>query len=111
MFESGRLAGLGLDITAAPCAQHSAWRQPYPAAAQRRNRRAFPCTTAGSSETAAKGDFEYLVRLLKPRPVDARVGRRDIDVSAPGCNLAGIDKPGLHGVLRLGGALQAPFDR
>ena len=29
------------------------------------------------------GDFEYLVRLLKPRTVDPRVGRRHMDVQRP----------------------------
>ena len=53
------------------------------------------------------GDFEYLVRLLQPRTVDPRVGRRDMDVQKPDLNLPGI--PGLGGVLRLGGALRAPL--
>ena len=39
--------------------------------------------------TGAIGDFEYLVRLLQPRPVDARVGTRDMDVLDPGANLPG----------------------
>jgi hypothetical protein len=53
--------------------------------------------------------LEYLVRLLKPRPADARLGRRDMDVQGPGSNLPGIsDSPALKGVLRLGGALKVP---
>ncbi len=60
--------------------------------------------------TGSKGDFEYLVTLLKPQPVDARVGTRDMDVQDPGSNIPGITDPPLGGVLRLGGALQVPDD-
>ena len=70
-----------------------------------------PTTTAGSSAPAPIGDFEYLVRLLKPRGVDARVGNRDMDVRQPGSGLPGIDDPALGGVLRLGGALKVPDER
>ena len=65
--------------------------------------------------TGVVGDFEYLVRLLKPRPTDGRIGRRDIDVQRPGANIEGIiDEPGtaesdrLGGILKLGGALRIP---
>jgi hypothetical protein len=53
-------------------------------------------------------EFECLARLLRPKPADSRVGRRDLDARAPGSNLPGIDNPDLGGVLRLGGALHAP---
>ena len=43
--------------------------------------------------TGAGGDFEDLVKLLKPQVVDARVGYRDIDVQAPGSTLPGIAGP------------------
>ncbi len=33
------------------------------------------------------------MRLLKPRPADERVGRRDIDVQVPGSNMAGHHRP------------------
>jgi hypothetical protein len=48
--------------------------------------------------------------LLRPRPVDERVARRDIDVHRPaGPYLPGITTPpAIGGVLRLGGALQVP---
>ena len=65
--------------------------------------------------TGTVGDFEYLVRLLEPKPVDSRVGIRDMDVQQPGANLLGLrDKPGvpdedkLNGILKLGGALRIP---
>lgn len=48
------------------------------------------------------------MRLLKARPVDTRVGRRDLDVSEPGSNVRGQADPALGGVLKLGGALRVP---
>jgi hypothetical protein len=91
-FETGRLAGLGLDPSLAPTAVHGAW-VPYanrPAADQ------LCYYHRWFFRTSPAGDFEQLVRLLKPRTVDARVGNRDMAV------------PGLPGVLRLGGALKVP---
>ncbi len=48
------------------------------------------------------------MRLLQPRTVDPRVGRRDMDTQDPDANLPGI--PELGGILRLGGALRAPLE-
>ena len=103
-FETGRLAGLGLDPNGAPDATASAWA-PYPNQAQPGN---FPIYYRWYFQTGTAGDFEYLVDLLKPQPIDPRVGTRDIDVTDPGSNLPGINAAGLGGVLRLGGALQVP---
>ncbi|GAA0418492.1 hypothetical protein Acor_19470 [Acrocarpospora corrugata] len=104
VFESGRLAGLGLDPGATPSATHSAWGG-YPG----RDEPAHYCYYhRWSFRTGVVGDFEYLVRLLKPRRMDPRVGRRDMDARAPLPGLPGIDVPGLGGVLRLGGALRIP---
>lgn len=102
-FESGRLSGLGQNPDEAPFATASAWAD-Y---AGRKESTLFPYYHRWFFRSAAVGDFEYLVRLLKPRTVDARVGRRDMDVQAPGANLPGI--PELGGILRLGGALRAPL--
>jgi hypothetical protein len=103
-FETGRLAGLGLDPATAPGALHSSWvvypERPEPASLAFYHRWEF--------RTAPVGDFEYLVRLLKPRGLDARVGNRDVDVRRPGAGLPGIADPQLGGVLRLGGALKVP---
>ena len=104
-FERGRLAGLRLDPDLAPFATASAWAD-YP------NRPAslhIPYYYRWYFRTGGVGDFESLVRLLKWRTVDPRVGRRDMDVKAPGSNLPGIADADLHGVLRLGGALRAPL--
>jgi hypothetical protein len=103
-FETGRLAGLGKDPAHAPFATHSAWVS-Y---AGKDEPTLFPYYHRWYFRTSTVGDFEYLVRLLQPRTVDPRVGRRDMDVQKPGANLPGILN--LGGVLRLGGALRAPLE-
>ncbi|MGN6680859.1 MAG: hypothetical protein ACTHKL_24115, partial [Streptosporangiaceae bacterium] len=106
VFEPGRLAGLGLDPAGAPYASFSSWADyaGKPAGAD------LPYYFRWYFRTGDQGDFEYLVRLLQPRVVDARVGVREIDVRHPGDNIRGITDPLLGGVLRLGGALQVPKD-
>ena len=97
-FETGRLAGLGQDIPDATVATASAWDN---------NQTQFPYYYRWQFKTGDFGDFEYLVKLLKPRPVDKTVGVRDMDVLHPGANLPKIDVPAeLGGVLKLGGALR-----
>ncbi|WP_328681557.1 hypothetical protein OG905_37590 [Streptomyces sp. NBC_00322] len=105
-FETGRLAGLGRDPAGAPGALHSSW-SPYSGQPEPGN---IPVYHRWSFRTAPTGDFEYLVRLLKPRPPDARVGNRDMDTQEPGAGLppATPTDPGLDRVLRLGGALKVP---
>jgi hypothetical protein len=105
-FESGRLAGLGLDFAGLPSATHSAWT-PY---ANRKEPTHYPVYFRWDFRTGSIGDFEYLVRLLKPKPVDKRVGTRDIDVQKPGSNVPGITNPELNGILKLGGALRVPLE-
>lgn len=102
-FETGRLAGLGMNPDDAPHATFSAWGEGRPAPTQ------FPVYYRWFFRTGSQGDFEYLVRLLEPKPADSRVGRRDIDVQNPGSNISGIQNPDLEGVLKLGGALLAPL--
>jgi hypothetical protein len=104
-FETGRLAGIGKNPTLAPNATYSAWGpayggQPEPSV--------MPVYFRWYFRTGSKGDFEYLVTLLKPQPINAGVGTRDMDVQDPGSNIPGITDPALGGVLRLGGALQVP---
>ena len=70
VFETGRLAGLGLDPANAPEAMQSAWGA-YAAREQGSN---YPYYYRWYFRTGTVGDFEYLVRLLKPRTVDKRVG-------------------------------------
>ena len=90
-FETGRLAGLGLDPAGAPNATHVRLGRRTRAAP---SRQLCPYYYRWYFRTGAIGDFEYLVRLLKPQPVDPRVGTRDMDVQDPGSNLPGIDRPG-----------------
>jgi hypothetical protein len=103
-FESGRLAGLGWDPSKAPTAMASAWDS-YAGQQEPNN---FPYYFRWHFRTGDRGDFRYLVGLLKPQPVDPTVGTRDFDVTNPGSNLPGIVVPGLNGILRLGGALEVP---
>ncbi len=104
VFERGRLAGLGQDPTKAPSALASAWAS-Y---ANQQEQLNFPYYYRWQFTTGDRGDFRYLVTLLQPQPVDPAVGTRDFDVQDPGSNLPGIDKAGLKGILRLGGALEVP---
>lgn len=104
-FETGRLAGLGMGPEKAPHATASAW-EGY---AGREASTQFPIYHRWFFRTGARGDFEYLVRLLEPKPADSRVGRRDMDVQDPGSNISGIEDPDPEGVLKLGGALLAPL--
>lgn len=103
-FETGRLAGLGKPPTGVPSALTSAWES-Y---AGRADANALPYYHRFQFRTGKAGDFEDLVRALKPRTVDPRVGLRDMDVQRPGSNVPGIVAADLNGILRLGGALQAP---
>lgn len=106
VFESGRLTGLGLDPAESPHATFSAWASYQ--SGTKISPTSFPYYFRWYFRTGASGDFESLVRLLQPKPVDNRVGTRDMDVQAPGANLPGIDDPDLKGVLKLGGALRVP---
>jgi hypothetical protein len=104
VFETGRLAGLGEKPDLAPHATFSAWA-PYANKPEPTN---FPIYYRWYFRTGSLGDFEYLVRLIKPQPVDPRVGTRDMDVQDPSSNIPGIADAALGGVLRLGGALRVP---
>jgi hypothetical protein len=104
-FESGRLAGLGLDQPPDLPATLSAWDP-----SDRPEKTSIPLYFRWYFRTGSKGDFAYLVSLLKPQVVNPKVGTRDMDVQEPGSNIPDI--PGIGtppgGVLRLGGALQVP---
>lgn len=101
VFESGRLAGLNEKIPSDTAATKSSWGS---------GQKDFPYYHRWYFRTGTVGDFEYLVRLLEPKPVDSRVGRRDMDVQEPGSNISGITDEKLGGILKLGGALKVPFD-
>ncbi len=100
-FETGRRAGLGLAVES-DFATQSAW-------GERADQNQFPYYHRWFFRTGSLGDFESLVRLLKAKPADQHVGRRDMDLQEPGWNLPGLDPAGtLGGILRLGGALRVP---
>ncbi len=100
-YESGRQAGLGLDVNPDFASQY-AW-------GQKPDQTDFPYYHRWYFRTGTVGDFEYLVRLLEAKPADERVGRRDMDTQQPGWNIEGLDPNGtLGGILKLGGALRVP---
>jgi len=108
VFETGRLAGLGQNPSSAAAFDAIAWSDAAVPAE-------LPYYYRWYFRTGTVGDFEYLVRLLEPKPVDSRVGLREMDVQTPGANIQGIiDAPGatdeqkLKGILKLGGALRIP---
>ncbi|SEG08673.1 hypothetical protein [Nitrosomonas ureae] len=102
-YESGRQAGLGLEANPDFASQY-AW-------GQKADQGEFPYYHRWYFRTGTVGDFEYLVRLLKAKPADEHIGRRDIDVQQPGWNIPGIDPDGeLAGILKLGGALRVPLE-
>lgn len=105
-FETGRLAGLGLDPAGAQHATFSAWADYVgkPAAST------LPYYHRWYFRTGDQGDFEYLVRILQPRTLDARVGVRDVDLRHPGSNISGVTDPAMGGILKLGGALRVPAE-
>lgn len=105
-FEAGRLAGLGYDP--ATISGYESETIAWADYSGRQETKSFPYYYRWYFRTGSVGDFEYLVRLLKPRIADSRVGRRDLDVQEPGSHIDGIDDARLHGILRLGGALQVP---
>jgi hypothetical protein len=75
-FETGRLAGLQQD-TSTTHAQTPSWTDNGPNGD-------LPVYFEWSFRTGLDEDFESLVKLLTPQPMDARVGIRDMDCSAPG---------------------------
>jgi hypothetical protein len=81
-FEVGRKTGLGLPVTENELAQLApAWQATASAVS-------LPVYFSWEFSTGENADFESLVRLLQPRPVDDRVGTVPVDISAPGFGLA-----------------------
>jgi hypothetical protein len=95
-FEIGRLAGLGLEIPPNTSGQRSAWDD---------GQRVHPIYYRWFFRTGEKGDFEYLVDLLEPRPADKRVGVRSMDMQEPGYEVEGMS--GSLRVMGLEGALKS----
>ena len=103
-FEVGRKAGMGLAINdASDSGVAIAWA----AGASE-----FPIYYEWRFRTGEEGDFEDLVERMVPRPVDRRVGVRDIDIASPGFGMPvvaeAIGDDHHIGVVGLEGALKAP---
>lgn len=97
-FEVGRKAGLGEALAETEPGLALAW-----AVATE-----FPVYYEWFFRTGVAGDFEELVRSLKPRAIDKRVGIRDLDVQQPGFLMPPVTSPP-DDVVGLEGALLSPF--
>ncbi|MDR8391884.1 hypothetical protein NC796_12065 [Aliifodinibius sp. S!AR15-10] len=100
-YETGRLAGLGQ-----PTSEVKAQKPAWPGSDNE-----FPVYYRWYFRTGKNFDFEYLVKLLKPRVMDERVGVRPVDCSRPAFVRADADeevRPPEPNVLLLEGAMKAP---
>lgn len=95
-FETGRLAGLGEDVTGIDGLK-SAWPSNNVPIK-------LPFYDSFKFKTGIEGDFESLVRKLEHRQMLEGVGVRDMDVSSAGYNLPSASA---SGILGLEGALKA----
>jgi hypothetical protein len=108
-FETGRLAGLGesQDKIKVVKAQQPSWTTAGGANGE------MPVYFEWYFRTSEKVDFEELVKALVPRPMDQRVGIRDMDASRPGFVRAGnplLEIPGTSpSIIGLEGALKSPY--
>jgi len=94
-YDTGVLAGLGRDASTAT-ASRPAWD------ATSQSPLTLPVYFSFDFHTSASGDFESLVRQIKPRELD-QLGFRPIDVDHAGWGL-----PKANRTLDLGGALKSP---
>lgn len=101
-FERGRLAGLGASTSEIEVV-------PGQAASWGAGQTEFPVYYQWSFRTGAAEDFESLARKITYRPLDPRIGKRWVDVQAPGYQ---ITYTGAHeeqeGALLMEGALRLP---
>ncbi len=97
-FEVGRKAGLGQPVEDGEPGLDISWT----AATE------FPVYYEWFFRTGAAGDFEELVRALKPRSMPKEVGIRDLDIQRPGFGLPPIASVP-DDVVGLEGALLSPF--
>ena len=82
-FDVGRKAALGFPITEQELTTlEPAWRLDQPTAPFQ-----LPVFYSWEFTTGPEGDFESLVRDLKPRPLPEKVGTRPLDLTRPGFSL------------------------
>jgi hypothetical protein len=111
-YETGRLAGLG--APEAVIKTHKAQEPSFGIAHLTDEDHMpyvdhFPVYYHWQFMTGQEGDFETLVRKLKPREVDPRVGTRKIDIQTPGMNVNfGAGPVFSDGTLVLEGAVLPP---
>lgn len=111
-YETGRLAGLGAkeEVIASHEAQKPSFGIPHETDADHllyKDR--FPVYYEWQFMTGVEGDFESLVRKLKPQPVHPSVGTRAMDVQSPGLGVNfGAGPAYNNGVLMLEGCLLPP---
>ena len=111
VFETGRLAGLGLP-TAGVAAQEPAWHKGQMAAAAKPRPFDFPVYHHWNFHTGADGDFETLVSILKPVVTRAEAGTLPMDLQTPGYGLDGLADSktiGFEGALMPPGFQADPF--
>ena len=97
-FEVGRKAALGFPITEEELTTlEPAWRLDQPTAPFQ-----LPVFYSWEFTTGPEGDFESLVRDLKPRPLPEKVGTRPLDLTRPGFSLPS------GGVIPMKGILKPP---
>ncbi|MBD2769868.1 hypothetical protein IC235_18415 [Hymenobacter sp. BT664] len=110
-FEIGRKAGLGQTVNPTDDSLKPSWTG---GAVQK----SFPVYYRWFFKTGVSGDFESLVRLLKPKIVGNDVGKRAIDLQLPGNPLLETqainndtpDTIGLQGVLKPPGQVPDPWN-
>lgn len=103
-FEAGRRTGAGLALDDLVDATAPAWADGATSAE-------LPVYFQFRFATGAHGDFESLVRRLRPARLPDSVGRRDMDVGDPGSELppAAAAPLGLEGALRAPGMERTPW--
>ena len=103
-FEAGRRAGLGLPAEAGAAALSPAWTSESAAVE-------LPIYYRWRFGTGPEGDFESLVKRLKPRELSAPTGVRDMDAANPGAGLppAAREPLGLEGALSPPGIVRRPW--
>ncbi|SDC91501.1 hypothetical protein SAMN04488104_100953 [Algoriphagus faecimaris] len=101
-FETGRLAGLGLDTADVP-AQKSSWSRS--AITQGTNPSSYPYYHTWSFKVDQGGDFESLAQLLEARELPETIGKREMDMKEMGF---GIQPMGSDALGFVEGAMRHP---
>jgi len=106
-FETGRLAGLGEDVSEIPSLQ-SSWNL---SGTLDEGKRKFPIYYQWRFGTGALGDFESLARALKPRTIQASKGSRPLDITTTGLGIDSaffVDNPEVPHTVDMEGAVAPP---